>query len=65
MTINDKIILDLVGVCERALEALTCDAKDSGIDFHYCGRCVGYVDRNSVVREELRAAIARAKGEKP
>ncbi len=42
---------------EQALDALTCsgDNDDPG---HRCSHCDDYVDRNSVVRQALRAALA-------
>lgn len=48
-----KITIDRA-LMEQALEALTC-SNDSG---HTCSHCDDYVDRNSVVRQALRAALA-------
>lgn len=52
----------VLDVLKQALEALTCSGEpdDPG---HRCGHCDDYVDRNSVVREALRAQIERVPSE--
>ena len=48
---------------EQALDALTCsgDNDDPG---HRCSHCDDYVDRNSVVRQALRAAIEQNRAQR-